>query len=462
MENNTKQSASGVFAFIGRYFWLLIILGVLIRLILSGISALNNDVKVWYDLARQTYDHVPIYAYKNFSYPPGAALVFLPAIKILSFFTSPISWGYFDTALEALSIKTGIYHTLITSPLFNFAIKLPLFVTEGIFLYTIYSFLRNKIPYDKLKAGLVLFYLNPLVIFVSAVHAQLEIVPVFLSMLSFFLLVDKKYFFSGMAIAVAIATKLYPVFLVPLLIIYVIFGKNINNKFGAFAQFLIGLIIPIVAVAVYAYFNPEMMVCVFSRFKTIGLEGSLNILTLIYIPPIGRLAQDYSGITIQVANILLALCPLIVYTVFYFVVKKQSSDRKFIVQLLSASVLVLSVVYLFSARTNPTYTLWALPSLIILFLFNAGSLLSYWLLTASSLIFYFAVYYFSWKSYLLPAAGYLRWFKVSNVADDAMHKLQYPGIINIRATLDVFLFCGLAFIVAIIIACIQATRNLRK
>jgi hypothetical protein len=251
-------------------------------------------------------------------------------------------------------------------------------------------------------------------------------------------------------------------FLLPLLLIVIITDKTIKKRVRPTIQFTIGFAIPVVAAALYAYFNPEMMVSVFSRFKTIGLEGSLNILTLIYVPPIGRFAQNHSDIIGQVVNILLVACPLIIYSLFFIILKKRSINKKLIIHIFSASILVLSAIYLFSARTNPTYALWILPSLVILYMYKASGLVSYWLLSLASLVFYFAVYFLSWKSYLLPAAGYLHWFKVSEIASDAMQKFQYPGFVNVRVTLDIFLLCGVIFFISLIFSCMQAIRNLRQ
>ena len=119
---------------------------------------------------------------------------------------------------------------------FMLVLKIPYLVFDiltGLFLYKIYQ--NKKVLY---------FWLfNPISIYLIYILGNFDIIPTFLTLLSFYFIKNDKQFWSYLTIGFAIALKMYPIMFLPFLFFYD--KKNIfkNTKYAVFS--LIPLILTI-------------------------------------------------------------------------------------------------------------------------------------------------------------------------------------------------------------------------
>lgn len=140
---------------------------------------------------------------------------------------NPIAFPYPPLMLYILSAPVWVESVLFgisNSISFNdlLFVKLPLLLSDIIILIILIKWLNN------ITSVVKWYWFNPIVIYISYVHGQLDIVPTALLCLSlYYLFVDKLWLFI-LFLAFACATKFHVVITVPLLLIYLIKTKKIS------------------------------------------------------------------------------------------------------------------------------------------------------------------------------------------------------------------------------------------
>ena len=110
-----------------------------------------------------------------------------------------------------------------------FSIKIPLLIADFLVLVVLIKWIRRY------KEVVIWYWLNPIVIYISYVHGQLDIIPTSFLCLSLYFLFSHRPKFAILFLAFACATKFHIMMTVPLILIYI-------YKTGKFniSQLLIG------------------------------------------------------------------------------------------------------------------------------------------------------------------------------------------------------------------------------
>lgn len=426
-----------------KYFWILIFIGFVLRLVLAGTTAWSSDISVWHRSVGDIKSGVGIYTNMGFSYPPGMAVLFYVIYLPIAMLVRPELWGTFSETINIISIKSWLFSPIITSPFFNFYTKLPLFIAEIALLYVLYLIYRQEFSNSRLKLIGLIFYLNPLVIFVSAVHAQFDIFVVLAVAVSVLFIKNEKLFLAGLLLGVATTMKIYAVFLfLPYLDIILFHYYPTYHQRRTISKFAGGFAIPVVLMISFMALQPSSAVSTFARVSTIGFEGSLNLGFINYLP---WLHDFIARNTIFLNNFMqlgLGLTPLFGLATVHFLIRKFPRFGLFLLE--SASVTTLFLVYLFSSRTNPTYLIWVLPFMTVLVV---AEVISFWNLLGMSLaaiLFYFGVNYLSWKVLFFPLVYFGN--SLNPMVDQYNRFLNFHGLINTNIMADVFLFSAIWFI----------------
>jgi Gpi18-like mannosyltransferase len=103
-----------------------------------------------------------------------------------------------------------------------FVIRIPLIIADFIILLILIKLLRNT------KQILIWYWFNPIVIYISYVHGQLDIIPTAFLFLSLYFLFNNKLFYFLLFLAVSCSIKFHNIIVVPFVIIYLLKSKKIS------------------------------------------------------------------------------------------------------------------------------------------------------------------------------------------------------------------------------------------
>jgi hypothetical protein len=219
----------------------MIVLSVSVILFLSY-NAFSYDVFNYiFDAKILTQYHANPYLHKALDYPADPMLSFMhwthrvyPYGPVWLAVTVPLSY-----------LGMGLF--LPTFYLFKLLILASYVGTT----YVIGKILRIISPESEI-AGMVIFALNPLVIFETLISAHNDIFMMFLMVLSLYLLLKKNMIWSVFITVLSIATKFATLFLLPMYVLLFLKRKNVTEKYWNTMMFL-GVALMFLAVLVVSY-----------------------------------------------------------------------------------------------------------------------------------------------------------------------------------------------------------------
>jgi hypothetical protein len=110
-----------------------------------------------------------------------------------------------------------------TTPVFNFAMKLPLILVDVLVGYLIYRLVMSECGDERKAAiGFGLWFLCPIVIYMSSVQAQFDCISDLLTLLCVLLVRRNLFFLAGVIFTIAALIKFFPAFCIFLLCVYVV------------------------------------------------------------------------------------------------------------------------------------------------------------------------------------------------------------------------------------------------
>lgn len=369
----------------------LFLTGIALRLALAPATSHPYDMAVLYNVTNDLLAGLNIYTTNSFSFPPLWAYIEYPNLGLISFFTSPKLLGVRMDALN-LPVENWKFPPIITSPLFNALCKLPLIIADVLISILIYNIVKELRGKKSAKLSFLLWFFNPLIIFVDSVHGQFDVLPTLMTVLSFCLFCKRKYFASGIAIGLGVLFKLYPVFLVPLYLFSVIkletdkpagALKNFKKMSFGCLKFAAGMLISF-SIFLLPLVNSNIFHNVFTRTKVITSLGGLSIFNIIYCPGFQWLLPIISRNSVMVSISLTILC--IMMTMFVCVVS-FFGRKNFLETFLFGHITILLTIYATSPTVNPQYILWILPFLILSYGLYHHNLIKLNVLSISALAF---------------------------------------------------------------------------
>lgn len=206
---------------------LVVVIGLLVRVAIGIVFTYGYDVYHWALVMSNESSGNGLYGLSGYFYAPvwGYMLAFINLLQ-QSFLTIG------DTAYrvtEALGFESygGYISANTTSLAFAFWVKLPLYLVDLLVAYLIF-WVVLEITGDRRKAwvGFLLWVFNPLVICAPAVQGMFDNITAFLTILCFLGLRKRMYFMSGAMLGLATLLKLFPGFLLPLAVAYVLVRED--------------------------------------------------------------------------------------------------------------------------------------------------------------------------------------------------------------------------------------------
>jgi hypothetical protein len=400
-----------------------LIAGLAVRLILAPFTAVSYDVAVWFHTALSGYYGVPLYARPGFSYPPvwGYLLQIIgTAIHVAGF--GPNAIGVINPGFTSASDVTGDFTNVVTSPAFNLLFKGALFVFDLLTAAVIYRFVNQLTGKpERARLAFMAWFLNPFVIYESAVHGAFDVIVGFTVLATLVLILIGREYWAGATWAIGILTKLSPVTLGLELVLAIAVMENPllqSSKFTVrrLAAFGLGTGVAVGCLAAPLLLQGSvsaMLHNVFTRAQTPITIGGMSFSGLRYLKPFSGLLEwafENSGTVIQATT-----TAQIVVVAFWAIWTVLMVRKDPVFALFTGSVGTLASFMLLSPVANPQYILWWLPALTV-FVFASGR--GYWpfaLISLAPVVFSVAI--LGPTAVLGPLATYTHLIPVSVVND---------------------------------------------
>jgi hypothetical protein len=376
-----------------------LILGILVRLLLIPISGHPEDMAVWYNLSLRIVSSGP---FSVSLFPPVQSYFLLIPISFFHNWLSPIL-HITATPIGSLAKDLVFYpgiQTVVPDRLFIVLIKLPMLITDicGAFLIgkIFQRILKRK---DLGQKAMVFWFLNPCLIWISAVWGMWDSVAVFFSLLSVYFLLTNRVAFSSISLFVGIITKMYPLFFVFPFAIYLIRRRSRVDvlKFFAvlFALFIIFIpFLPSVETFFYDYFSPNVRL--FDSLTNPPAFG-LTYWSLMQVSSLPS-TQLFFQIIAVVSSVLTISCLVFVYYRIY------KMNFKLEISLFLSLFIIISAVFLSYRLVLEQWFVWLLPLLIILLTTGKINEKLFWGL--SFLAFSYSILNCPFPLFFLPLAPY--------------------------------------------------------
>jgi Gpi18-like mannosyltransferase len=357
------------------------------------ISAHPDDMYVFYLLSQKIVQNGPFSV--QLVPPTNNYFMLIPISYAYNWFSNlflikPISTSSIPSALN-------FYPTLnakvVPDFLFNFFIKLPQLFSDtltALFLYKIV----NKLTANKglAEKSAFLWFLNPYLIWISAVWGMWDSMAAMFSLLSVYFLMSKKITLSAVCLILGIASKLYPaMFFLPIVFYYM--RTNSVNKSKNFMKFclvffsgLALLILPFVGEII-------------SFFDTWFLPTQGVVTSFVYNPVTNPLAfgLTYWSVLLldRVVNLHLSGSSIFLFSGLLLVISATLTFRKISKMTfhnhesdLIASMLFCVLALFLSFRVVlEQWIIWTLPFLIILCMLGKVKVHFYWGISIIALLY---------------------------------------------------------------------------
>ncbi|MDH5689845.1 MAG: hypothetical protein OEY81_00230 [Candidatus Bathyarchaeota archaeon] len=377
----------------GREVLLLLALGLLIRVLLAPWTEQRFDNyvnRLWgsvvYGYNQYPFEPLMPSGYPlvlRYSFPPIWLYIILSLFPVwlrisgYSFHGDPSSlWKHgIDVGNVFESYRSFVPPSL---PLLDFFFKLPNILADVGIGCLLYAFAKNT-KYE--KATLLFWLFNPFTIQISAVWGLFDPLCTFFALCSLYLLWRRKFFLSATFLSLGVATKIYPVFFLIPMLMYIYKEEGLGKSLRYFGICLfVGLFI----------------FCSFLIFPG-GLEFLYRLFVFKASPDLYG-ENLISGLTwtnlfkVFKLNVNLPISPLIFvptyFGVNYIFMKSQKSFDSLIACLAS----VLLVIYLSYTVVNPQYVFWILPLLLYLGMKGKFSKRLYVVFSFIPLVFIYGVF----------------------------------------------------------------------
>ncbi len=332
-----------------------------IQLLLAPFASVAPDVAVWLQTSQRTMAGVDLYKLTGFTYPPvyGYWCMAVGGVSRL-LGIAPSSLGGTFHGLPAYWQFGGAY--IVTSPWYTLVLKLPLIAGTALTGYFIWRIVLNlwgsgETNIRRARLAFLFWSLSPLVLFIPAVHGQIDPLVSCAVAGSVLFALEHRWVLSGVLVAIGVAAKLSPVFLVPIL-----FGLALKPGTPRSRQ-VGGLILGGVAGGLITFspiFGADFTRNVFTRTGQGAALGGLGPFGLLVLPLLNRiwvLVNDYLS---QIGQIGLLVAAVVALITGWWVWK---SDRRSTV--ITMSLLIMLVTTLTSPVLNAQYVLWLYPFLAI-------------------------------------------------------------------------------------------------
>ncbi|MCL2786367.1 MAG: glycosyltransferase 87 family protein [Methanomassiliicoccaceae archaeon] len=217
-----EEIPKAVITFLKRPVAMILIAGLVIRLVLMPLLTYGYDVSHWALTIQHIQAGEGLYGLSGYWYTPVWGYILGIMSVVMNVFGVTDYGHLFDELLHVESF-VGFYTATLTTPVFNFFVKIPMLISDVLVGYLVYRIIKERTG-DERKAtyGFALWFLCPLVIYTSSVHGMFDSIYVMFMVLSAYALYKGHDLLAGASLAVAVLLKVFPLFIIFVLIAYIV------------------------------------------------------------------------------------------------------------------------------------------------------------------------------------------------------------------------------------------------
>jgi hypothetical protein len=305
--------------------------------------------------------------------------------------------------------------TVVPGLLFDLLVKLPLIASDAIVALLLYRLVKSQIRDESLAtSGSLLWFLNPLTIWVSSAWGAFDTLPALFTVLALYFMFGKKFIHSGISLTLAIAMKYYAVVLTfPLLLLAWGRGgrRGLVESLGGMALVSLLLFIPLISETATNFAS------IAGGQTPTGLYYSgLSFWTAITL--------FFSGFaqTIVSGGIIVALLGA---SYFWMWRRRANNDLESAAAYFGLPILMLLLAFRF---VGENYFIWLLPFGTILALKRTRVTLLFWSLSLLALVS--ALTDSLLPYYMLPMASWIGGYLVSIIEAVAPYRVAPQGVVT--------------------------------
>jgi len=364
-----------------------ILIGTLVRVILMPFTAHPFDMYSWYNYCSSVLER---------GFDPNALLTSVRPLWDLLLAGTAYVYGFLSatSGLRAFPISElpssmnpqwGIQY--IPGALFNTLVKTPLVLSDIATALLLYKMISEMYEHKLAEKATLLYYLNPAVIWISAVWGQYEAIPTFLTVLSIYFLAREKFVFSSLSLLAATLFKVYPAALLVPITTYLFKRKSR----GILLRYLAVFLVPVSSViAVSGDYVSRFVLEFFSTETFHGIFGfGLNYWSISMLYPLNSDVFTIISIGLTVA--------LLSFSIYNFYKADFSESLR---DLMLSAVLIAASLFLSIRFPTEQRIVWLMPFLA--WAVSKGYLSGKLFWTLSAIAFLYMQKNFPY--YLLPVA----------------------------------------------------------
>ena len=221
--SDCETAANRKYAFsAGLALWILI-LGLAIRLVFAPVFTYPFDIEHWGVILQNTESGNGLFGLTGYFYTPAWGYILGFEDLIINLLPGMTYGERFTDLLEIEGMVFPYQTATTTTPVFNLAMKLPLILVDVLVGYLIYRLVMSECGDERKAAiGFGLWFLCPIVIYMSSVQAQFDCISALLTLLCVLLVRRNLFFLAGVIFTIAALIKFFPAFCIFLLCVYVV------------------------------------------------------------------------------------------------------------------------------------------------------------------------------------------------------------------------------------------------
>lgn len=200
--------------------------------------------------------------------------------------------------LFILSLPKLLFGWLSDATFFHaFLIKLPLIIFD----LSIYFILKSWILQENQLKLILLYWCSPVLIFISYIHGQLDVIPIGLLFISLNYLFKNKIFESAIFLGLAISAKTVSLIVIPFFLLYLIKSNSFTKNLFYFIASFIGCFLVINAAYLSSTGFLQMVFNNSEQLRIFDLKINIGLISILIIP-LSYLLLTFRGFTIKRFN----------------------------------------------------------------------------------------------------------------------------------------------------------------